>query len=113
MVGDLQGRSAVSIQVKTSDWAWRGFKRKTENNHWEWDVGPKARKLRGDAIFYAFVDLKWDPKMPPLPDVFIVPSATVADALGPDWSRDMFWIMAADRTKYLERWDFITKRLDG
>jgi len=36
MVGDLQGRSAVSIQVKTSDWAWRGFKRKTENNHWEW-----------------------------------------------------------------------------
>jgi len=42
--------------------------------------------------------------MPPLPDVFIVPSATVADALGPDWSRYMFWIMAADRTKYLERW---------
>ncbi len=113
MVGDLQGRSAVSIQVKTSNWAWRSYKRKTENNHWEWDVGAKALKLRGDSIFYAFVDLKWSDGEPPLPDVFIVPSATVADFLGSDWSRYMFWIMDGEKLKYLERWNRITKRLDG
>jgi len=113
MVGDLQGRSAVSIQVKTSNWAWRGYKLKTEKNHWEWDVGKKALKLRGNSIFYAFVDLKWDDDDLPLPDVFIVPSVTVADFLGPGWSRYMFQIMADSKPKYFERWDRITKRLDG
>lgn len=113
MVGDLQGRSTVSIQVKTSNWAQRNFKRKAENNRWEWDVGAKALKLRGDSILYAFVDLKWDNKAPPLPDVFIVPSATVAAFLGPNWSRYMFWIMESDKPRYFERWDMVSNRLNG
>lgn len=113
MVGDLDGRAAVSIQVKTSNWAWRSYKRKIEKNHWEWDVGAKALKLRGDSIFYAFVDLKWSDEKPPLPDVFVVPSARVAGFLDPDWSRYMFWIREAEKPKYFERWDRITTKLAG
>ena len=113
MAGDLSGNCTVSIQVKTSSWAWRKYKRKPENNHWEWDVGKRALNLRGTSIFYAFVDLKWDDSKPPLPDVFIVPSNVVADFLGPDWSRYMFWIKSADKPEYFERWDRITTQLDG
>lgn len=113
MVGDLAGNASLSIQVKTSNWARREYKRKTEKNHWEWDVGKKALGLRGDSIYYAFVDLKWEPSSPSLPDVFIVPSASVADFLGPDWSRYMFWIMDADGEMYRNRWDLLTGILDG
>ena len=111
MVGDLEGQSAISIQVKTSNWAERVYKRKTENNHWEWDVGKKALTLRGDSIFYAFVDLKWSDEEPSHPDVFIVPSATVAAFLGPDWSRYIFWIMADQKEDYFEKWELITEKL--
>lgn len=58
MVGDLTGSATVSIQVKTSNGAWRAFKKKPENNHWEWDVGKKGVHLRGESIFHAFVDLR-------------------------------------------------------
>ncbi len=110
MVGDLSGNGTVSLQIKTANWAWRGRKRKPAESHWEWDVGKKGLSLRGDSIFYAFVDLRWGAS-PPAPDVFIVPSSVVANYLKPGWSRYMFWIMEAERSSYLERWDLITKRL--
>jgi hypothetical protein len=113
MVGDLSGRSAISVQVKTSNWASRPKKRKPENSHSEWDVGRKALALRGESIFYAFVDLKWDWSKPSTPDVFIVPSTVVADFLGPDWSRYMFWIRETDRAKWFEAWHLITDRLSA
>jgi hypothetical protein len=115
MVGDLSGEATVSIQVKTSNWAKREYKRKPKNNHWEWDVGRKALDLCGDSIFYAFVDLRWNddnPDKSQSPEVFIVPSKTVADFLGPDWSRYMFWIMEEDKQKYHESWHLITTRLN-
>lgn len=113
MVGDVTGEKAISIQVKTSNWARRDYKRKTENNHWEWDVGKKALSLRGDSIFYAFVDLKWNSENPPLPDVYVVPSEDVANWLNPEWSRYMFWIKDAEREKYFESWKKITGRLQN
>lgn len=109
MVGDISGDDAVMIQVKTSNWARRDFKRVIEKNRWEWDIGKKAMKLRSENVFYAFVDLKWGTGQDP--DVFIVPSATVADRLGDDWSRYMHWIMDVQRDDYHERWDLITDRL--
>ena len=59
MVGDLKGEKSIMIQVKTSNWARRIAKRKPENSGWTWDVGKKALYLKGENIFYAFVDLKW------------------------------------------------------
>src|SRR5262245_6505277 len=78
MVGDVAGPATVSIQVKTATNAWRHFKSKPEKNRWEWDVGPRAATLCGDAIFYAFVNLKHDQGEPA---VFIVPSTVVAAVL--------------------------------
>lgn len=112
MVGNLSGTETLSIQVKTSNWAWRWFKRKPANNHWEWDVGWKATQLRGASIFYAFVDLKWDPETAPTPDVFIVPSDVVANAVAGQRSRYMFWIMEADANQYRDNWRLLTDRLD-
>lgn len=113
MVGDLGGSAAVSIQVKTSNRARRSSKTSPENNHWEWDVGRKGLNLRGDSIFYAFVDLRWKADKRAQPDVFVVPSRVVADkfALKPNRTRYMFWIMEADTGQYLERWDLITAML--
>jgi hypothetical protein len=111
LVGDIKGNAAVSLQVKTSNWARREYKRKPENNHWEWDVGRKALDLKGDLIFYAFVDLKWDPKNPSLPDVFIVPSQVVADQMKPEDTRFMFWLMESEKDQYHRCWDILRKRL--
>jgi len=113
MVGSKTGQATISIQVKTSNWAWRGFKRKSERNHWEWDVGRKGLELVSNNILYAFVDMRWNDQSFALPDVFIVPSSVVADFLKPDWSRFMFWIMQNDKSNYHERWDFITNILEG
>jgi len=109
MVGDINGQAAVSIQAKTSSGARRQYKRNLKNNHWEWDVGAKALTLRGDSIFYVFVDLKWDTAQ--IPDVFIVPSKIVAEWVKPHFSRFMFWIMESEADKYRERWEFIGNKL--
>ena len=108
MVGDLAGH-AVSIQVKTSRWARRQYVRSNTKNRWEWDVGHKVMYIRSDTIFYAFVDLKWGSSQPP--DVFIVPSNIVADAIKPEFKRAMFWIMEGFAEHFQERWDRITERL--
>ena len=109
LVTGPDGKEAISIQVKTSSGARREYKRKPENNCWEWDVGKRAMTLRGKKLFYAFVDLQWAEDQVSVPDVFIVPSDVVAGNLGPDWSRYMFWIYDADKEKYLNQWDQITK----
>ncbi len=111
MVGDVSGGTAVMIQVKTANWARRDYKRVKEKDRWEWDVGRKAMDLRGENVFYAFVDLKWGNSEKRDPDVFIVPADTVANRLGPGWSRYMHWIMDGEREEFLERWNLITDKL--
>jgi hypothetical protein len=110
MVGDLSGKGAISIQVKTSNWAARSRK-KDGKKWWEWDVGRKALELRGDSIFYSFVDLRWDPSVTTGPEVYIVPSAVVANFVKPDWSRFMFWIYEEEQAKCHDRWDLIQMEL--
>jgi hypothetical protein len=113
MVGDLAGNAAISLQVKTSTGAWRPSKRNPQKSHWEWDVGNKTQLLRGESIYYVFVDLKWgDGKV--TPDAFVVPSHVVADCFaGTKYPRNMFWIMGTNRELYLEAWTPIMKRLAG
>jgi hypothetical protein len=109
MVGDVGGTAAISIQVKTATRAWQNYKNNPAKSRWEWDVGPRSAKLRGEAIFYAFVDLKGGDGMP---DVFIVPSAVVADTValrGP--KRRRFAIRQKDAELYREAWDLLTDRL--
>ena len=56
MISNPSGEG-VAIQVKTSSGARRAYKRKPQNNRWEFDVGIKAKVLGGERLFYAFVDL--------------------------------------------------------
>lgn len=111
MVGDLSGKRVVSLQVKTSRWAWRAKVRKPEDSHWEWDVGRRALDLRGERLLYAFVDLRWQDNEASVPCVFIVPSIDVAEWLDPSFTRFMFWIFKKDEREYLECWERITKLL--
>ncbi|MBI4817734.1 MAG: hypothetical protein HY791_15845 [Deltaproteobacteria bacterium] len=109
VVGDPAGLSSALIQVKTSSYAWRSYKKKPENDRWEWDVGEKARHLSNPSLLYAFVDLRGAKQDHPsiLPDVFIVPSRIVAASLGPGWSRYMFWINKLQKNEFHERWDLL------
>jgi hypothetical protein len=110
LVGGPSGQAAMSLQVKTSNWAWRSYKRKPEKNHWEWFVGTKAKDLRGESIYYAFVDLKGGGLA--VPDVFVIPSEVVADAFaGTNYAANVFWLMAGNKDKYLEAWGPILQRL--
>ena len=113
MVGDATGRAAVSIQVKTSRWAWRPFKRDPSKSHWEWDVGSRPLDSPpSDALFYAFVDLCCEGDLWAItPKVFVVPSQVVHSFLKPEWKRKMFWIFEGDKDKYQEAWKQITDRL--
>ena len=99
----------VAIQVKTSSGARREFKRSTENNRWEFDVGPKARTLGGEKLFYAFVDLKWEVSTP---DVFIVPSLEIRGIFAnTSYPRNIYWLMDGDKDRWFQRWDYITNIL--
>ena len=80
LVGQLQGASTLSLQVKTSHWALRnrGRGQNKQPHHYEWDVGIKSAGLSHPDLFFAFVDLKLGKGE--LPEVFIVPSRRVFDA---------------------------------
>jgi hypothetical protein len=112
MVGNLTGSETISLQIKTSSGAWRQYKRKPENNHWEWTVGNIAKVLNSRSIFYAFVDLNWSDGGVENPDVFIVPSTIVYGAFADtNWSMNVYWIMETDKSKYYDNWNCIIKRL--
>ena len=99
----------VAIQVKTSQGARREFKKKPQNNRWEFDVGHKARSLGGERLLYAFVDFDWGRSAP---KVFIVPSADVKSKFaGTTYARNLFWLLDDMKEKYLERWDYIESLL--
>ncbi len=110
LVANQLGTKTVAIQVKTRDWARRERKRKTESNHWNWEVGPRAGTLRGENIFYAFVDLRWGSGNPP--QVFIVPSADIVSYFaGRTPKRWMWTLFDRDAPKYQEKWQLIEERL--
>jgi len=106
LVSDISGRRSISVQVKTSSGASRTFKRRPENERWEFDVGPKGKSSCGENLLYAFVDLKWGDGTP---EVFIVRSKVVFDFFndGIDRKRYMMWISLAEAEAFRERWDVV------
>ena len=111
LVANQAGTKVLSIQVKTSNSARRDRKNGPSDSYWEWGVGQRAMTLRGENLFYAFVDLRWGSRERPL--VFIVPSNVVAGAMTPNSSRYMFYISDADTNRYQEKWEEIEKHLSG
>ena len=106
MVSDVTGQHCFSIQVKTSSGAKRTFKRNPGNDRWEFDVGEKAKQLRGPNLIYAFVDLNWGDGVP---KVFVVPSEIVFQFFndGVTRLRYMMWIDSTEEEAFSERWDLI------
>lgn len=75
MVGDLNARNTISLQVKTTEWAMRerGRGKNRKPHHLEFPLGFKSGKINQPNYFLAFVDLRlYDEN--PVPDVYIVPS---------------------------------------
>jgi hypothetical protein len=112
IVGPLEKGSAVSIQVKTSEFAHRSRKRdKTE--WWSWRVGKQVASLRGDSIFYAFVSLENDKQGSSRPVTFIVPWNDVAKRVKTD-GPDAYWFSIEGKEcqeAWKEAWHLITDKL--
>lgn len=113
LVSSPDGASSVSLQVKTSQWAMRTRGRGTEKrpHHYEWDIGWNCARLnRGDLIF-ALVDLR---NFDGLPDVFLVPSKTIAKYFqaGPEgWPRARYHEELAKLKNFKNNWSILAKLL--
>jgi len=115
LVSTQSATKSVAIQVKTATWAGRWFKRKPENNRWEWPMQKKAASGASDGFFYAVVDLQNWPEDDGQPQVFIIPSKVVAEeiqkTIDANWGRTFLWLPEAKRDDYLEKWDRVEKAL--
>lgn len=76
LVSTLTGSKAVSVQVKTTDWAvrTRGRGESKRPHHCEWDIGWSSANLVHSDLFFALVDLK---SFSELPDVYVLPSSEI------------------------------------
>ena len=104
------GKQSLAIQVKTSRNAYR--RKRYGREGCEWDVGPGVIGKKWVSFWYALVDLQesnnsWSPK------VFFVPSLWVGDFVKPDFSRKMFFLPTTAHDISLEKWDLVSKFLDG
>ena len=111
MVCHPSGAPSISLQVKTSSCAYRPFKRDQSKNRWEWDVSVRALNLKDKSVFYAFVDLEQGPDDSPRPNVFFIPSKTVAESLPPTSKRYMFWLSKTDKEIDQYGWKAIRDKL--
>lgn len=102
------GLKNISLQVKTSQGAYRN--RRYGSEGYEWDVNASVIGRHSKDFWYAFVDFKW--KEDEEPDVYIIPSLWVAEFVKPDFSRKMYFLpkAAADLTR--NKWELIEKVLE-
>ncbi len=115
VIAKPDGSLALSIQVKTKRWAYKGKHYGREVS--EWDVGPSALNAISDNFWYAFVDLQEDlqeSRGPPWnPRVFLVPSMWVRKFVkNASPKRRMYLLPKELWGECLERWDRINKFFD-
>lgn len=102
------GLKSISLQVKTSQGAYR--KNRYGSEGYEWDVNKGVIGRNSTDFWYCFVDFKWNNGS--IPDVYIVPSKWVSEFVLKSFSRAMFFLpkAAADLTR--DRWDYLEKILN-
>lgn len=107
LVSSGNGLKSISLQVKTSQNAYR--KKRYGHEGYEWDVSKSVINVHSTDFWYLLVDLKGDENI--LPDIYVVPSKWVADFVKPDFSRAIFFLpkKAADLTR--NRFDILKKIL--
>ena len=109
LVSSKDGLKSMSIQVKTSNSAYR--RKRYGREGFEWDVGGSVIGRHSDDFWYCLVDLKGDETQ--TPDVFIVPSFWVSQFVLPTFTRKLYFlpVEAAEITK--NRWDMIHSVLNN
>ena len=104
VVSNTDGSRLLSIQVKTSSWAYRpkryGFELR------EWHVGSSAAGRCSANLWYAFVDLQ-QADQGANPTVFIVPSVWVGNFVKAEWGLKLYMLRAGLWPDCHERWDRI------
>ncbi len=115
LAANRSGRKTISVQIKTSNWARRQYKKKKENDHYEWPIPWDCDERVDEHYWYAFVDLRWWPDGGEFPEVFVVPSSEVARqvqyAKEQKWSRCFFELREEGAHKYREQWSLIQQAL--
>jgi len=111
IIAKPDGSLALSIQVKTSQWALRPNRYGKELC--EWDVSAAAVNRFSDNLWYTFVDLQKSATSAWNPRVFLVPSLWVAKFVKDDWSRKMYMLPVEAWSQCLERWDRIGAFFSG
>lgn len=102
------GSKSISIQVKTSQDAYRRSRYGREGC--EWDVGAGVIEKISSNLWYALVDLKLGSENEP--DVYIVPSLWVGDFVKADWSRKMYFLPSSAWELTKNKWGLISSCLD-
>jgi len=103
LISSNDGLKSISVQVKTSQSAYR--RNRYGNEGYEWDVSANVIGRHSLDFWYAFVDLKGDETIDP--DVYIVPSIWVADFVKPDFSRKMFFLPKAASDLTRNKWQIL------
>lgn len=103
------GSKSISIQVKTSQDAYRRNRYGREGC--EWDVGAGVIAKYSPTLWFAFVDLKLGSGNEP--DVYIVPSFWVSNFVKPDWGRKMYFLPSSAWGITKNKWELISSCLDN
>ncbi len=109
LLSSNNGLKSISIQIKTSQRAYR--KKRYGSEGYEWDANKNVIGRSSVDFWYVFVDFKGEYEEKP--DVYIIPSKWVSEFVLPDFTRYMYFLPkeAADLTR--NRWDFLEKVLNG
>lgn len=115
LISTQSGSRLLALQVKTTRWAMRkrgrGSNRKP--HHYEWDIGWSSAGQKHDLLFYALVDLLEFQK---LPDVFVVPSAVIAEYFkaGPEgWPRARYHPQIEAMEECKNNWGILRRTLES
>jgi hypothetical protein len=102
VTSEIGGRS-VSLQVKTGGPSSFSERKKSPgNSQWTWRTGRKAMDLASDSHWFAFVYVGNWPQCEHAPQVFFVPSQTVAKRLRDTQpsQQDWFWMMESEADQF-------------
>lgn len=86
LVTTPKGHKSLSLQVKTS--LYPIHKSQKDGKHWAWDISDKARESKSEFHWYVFVNAYNWPESGNSPDIYFVPSKTVADIVK-EWNEPL------------------------
>lgn len=109
-VCDSEVKNLLTIQVKTSTYAYR--KNRYGNEGYEWTVGSNAVGKARQALWYALVDLQSSAN-DTIPDVYFVPSKWVGEFVKPDFTMKQYFLPKTVADEIRNNWEMVCKYIAG